>query len=81
MIGVGGRWFACSHARDRRRRAVKPSHGRHLPVHQDKVILSSRKLFTGDGPVFCDFDPVRRVLQVGHGDRAVVGGVLRQKNT
>src|SRR3984893_11696433 len=55
-------------------------HDRHLPVHQDKVIVSSYKLFTGDGPGLGDVDPVRRVLQIGHRDRAVVGRVLRQKN-
>ena len=64
--------------RPRRGQAI---HDRHLPVHQDKIVVSGCKHFTGDGSGLGDLDPVRRVLQIGHRDRAVVGGVLRQKNT
>jgi hypothetical protein len=42
--------------------------------------VSSYKLFTGDSPSLGDVDPVRRVLQIRHRDRAVVGRVLCQKN-
>ena len=55
-------------------------HDRHLPVHQDQVIVSGDELFVRDGAVFGDVDPVRRVLQVGYRDRTVIGGVLDQKN-
>src|SRR6202158_4706305 len=51
MIGVGGplvRLFPLSDCP----RCGQAIHDRHLPVHEDKVIVSSHKLFTGDGPIF-----------------------------